>query len=305
MQRKTTQINTWKVKDINPQIITLLNQIKEFETQAISLQNQKNTLKKTLKRWGNERNTLNLLVRKKWNEIHLMKTQRDEKNQTIKQIKEDAAVIRTQLDAKKRRYLTYKKRSPLISHTILQNNIEHYKQQIKDLDWKIQTTPLSRENEEKIISQIKYLEDQLSITKNTITLKKNQEKLLSTINALAKRRTTLHKQKEEYVQKSQEYHTKMLELIKEVDKIKTKADAAHNNYMNINKKITGIYNEHSKITNQIKILTLTLKKSEESSKKKKLDLILEEQSKKAHEKMKQQKKLTLNEYKLLRKKGLA
>jgi phosphoserine phosphatase len=245
------------------------------------------------------------MTRKKWNEIHLLKTQRNEKNQSIKQIKEDTAVIRTQLEAKKRRYILLKKRSPLISKTTLQNNIERYTQQIKDLDWKIQTTPLSRENEEQIISQIKYLEEQLSITKNTITLKKNQERLMSTINELAKRRTMLHKQKDNNVQKSQEYHTKMLELIKEVDQIKAKADSAHNNYIKISKKITGINNEYLEITNQIKILTLTLKKSEESSKKKKLNLILEEHSKKAYEKMKQQKKLTLNEYKLLRKKGLA
>jgi uncharacterized coiled-coil DUF342 family protein len=258
-----------------------------------------------LKRWSDERNALNSMIREKWKEICLLKTKRDETNQAVKQLKEDTTLILTQLDTQKSRYIALTKRSNTISYTTLQNDIELHEQKIKDLDWKIQTTPLSRVNEEQIISQIRYLEEQLLLNRKAITLKKEKDELFSIIKKLSVRSNTIHHQKLDYVKKGQDYHTKMLKMINEVNKVKIKADLAHNTCIKFTNEVNTIYNQYLGITNQIRNITLTIRKIEEKTKQKDLELMIEEQSKKAHEKMKQRKKLTLNEYRLLRKKGLA
>ena len=97
----------------------------------------------------------------------------------------------------------------------------------------------------------------------------------------------------------------MLQMIKKVDKLQAEADLTHKNYLKINYVITYIHNHYIDLTNQIKSLNLKIRKIKETTKRKNLDLMIEEQSKKAYEKMKQRKKLTLNEFKLLRRKGLA
>jgi uncharacterized coiled-coil DUF342 family protein len=97
----------------------------------------------------------------------------------------------------------------------------------------------------------------------------------------------------------------MFEQIKQVDKIKAEADLAHKNYIKFNNEVNEIHNHYLEVTNQIKNITHKIRKIKKETKRKNLDLMIEEQSKKAYEKLKQRKKLTLNEYILLRKKGLA
>lgn len=257
-----------------------------------------------MKRWSDERNALNLIVREKWKEINLLKNKRDEINQSVKKLKKDEALILIQLDAKKSRYIDLTKRPNTISYTTRQNKIEIH-QQIKDLDWKIQTNPLSRIEEEEIISQIRHLEEELLINRKALNLKKEKDELFSTIRELSVRRDTIHRKKVDCVKKSQEYHTKMLELIKEVDKVKAEANLAHKNCIKFNNAVNDIHNHYLGVTHQIKSITHEIRKIEERTKRKDLDLMIEEQSKKAYEKMKQGKKLTFNEYILLRKKGLA
>ena len=257
-----------------------------------------------MKRWSDERNALNLIVREKWKKINLLKTKRDEINQSVKKLKKDEVLILIQLDAKKSRYIDLTKRPNTISYMTRQNEIEIH-QQIRDLDWKIQTNPLSRIEEEEIISQIRHLEEQLLINRKALNLKKGKDELFSTIRELSVRSDTIHRKKVDCVKKSQEYHTKMLELIKEVDKVKAEADLAHKKFIKFNNVINDIHGHYLGVTHQIKSITHKIRKIEERTKRKALDLMIEEQSKKAYEKMKQGKKLTLNEYILLRKKGLA
>jgi len=157
-----------------------------------------------LKSWSDKRNVLNSIVREKWKEINLLKNKRDEINQSVKKLKKDEALFLTQLDAKKSRYIDLTKRSNTISYTTLQNDIELHEQKIKDLDWKIQTTPLSRIEEEEVISQIRHLEEQLLINRKAINLKKEKEELFSTIAELSVHSNTIHKQKVDYVKKGQE-----------------------------------------------------------------------------------------------------
>ena len=257
-----------------------------------------------MNRWSDERNALNLIVREKWKDINIFKNKRDEINQSVKKLKKDEALILIQLDVKKSRFYDLLKKPNSFSDTTRQNDIELH-QQIKALDWKIQTNPLSRIEEEAIISQIRHLEEQLLINRKALNLKKQKDELFSIIKALSIRSDTLHRKKVESVKKSQEYHTKMLELIKEVDKVRAEADLAHKNCIKFNNAINDIHNNNLEITRQIKSITYKIRKIEETTKRKDLELMIEEQNKKTYEKMKQGKKLTLNEYILLRKKGLA
>jgi uncharacterized coiled-coil DUF342 family protein len=257
-----------------------------------------------LNRWCDDRDALNLIIREKWTAINLLKNKRDEINQSVKNLKEDESLILIQLDAKNNRYIDLTKKSTPLSNMPRQNKIELDKQ-IKDLDWKIQTNPLSRIEEEEIISQIRHLEKQLLINRKELHLKKQKDELFSTIKELSIHRDTVLRQKIDCVKKSQEYHTKMFEQIKQVDKIKAEADLAHKNYIKFNNEVNEIHNHYLEVTNQIKNITHKIRKIKKETKRKNLDLMIEEQSKKAYEKLKQRKKLTLNEYILLRKKGLA
>ena len=107
------------------------------------------------------------------------------------------------------------------------------------------------------------------------------------------------------MKKSQECHTKILELIKAVDKVKAEADLAHKHCIKFDNAANDVHNNYLGIIHQIKSIRNKIREIAEHTKRKDLDLMIEEQNKKAYEKVKKGKKLTLNEYILLRKKGLA
>jgi uncharacterized coiled-coil DUF342 family protein len=257
-----------------------------------------------VKKWRTERNHLNLIVQEKWKQINFLKNKRNEQNQFIKKLKKDEASLLTQLDEKKATCAELLKRSNLSQFIPFQSDTKIH-QQIKDIDWEIQTTPFSRMEEGELISQIRRLEEQLFLIRKTKQLKKEKEELLATIKQLSHQRKTIHRKKVACVKQSQKFHTKMLALTKEVDKVKAEADSAHHNVHKFNKEVTDIHNQYLGITKQITSITHQIEEIDKKSKQKDLTLMIEEQSKKAYEKMKQRKKLTLNEYILLKKKGLA
>lgn len=129
--------------------------------------------------------------------------------------------------------------------------------------------------------------------------------MFSTIKELSTHLDIIHRKKIDCVKKSQEYHTKMLERIKKVDKVKAEADLAHKYFIKFNNEVNNLHKHYLEVNNQINSITHKIRKIKKDTKQKDLDLMIEEQNKKAYEKMKQGKKLTLNEYILLRKKGLA
>ena len=284
-------------------IDSLLKKMDVLDVQATSLRNQREALNNELRKWLGRRDSLNLMRRKIWKEISLYKDKRDEINQAVKKLKKDQVNVISQINAGNKQYVDLTKRLNVLLSKTVQNG-DDVNRQIKDLDWEIQTNPLTPVEEAEIIDQIRRLEKQLLIHREALNLKNKKSELFSEIEDLKIRRNAIHNEKADYVNKSREYHNKMLERIKEANRLKVEADLAHKKFVEFREAANDIHNKYLEVTTQIKSISLKIREIEESTHRKNLDKMIQVRSKEAYEKLKERKKLTLDEYKILRRKGL-
>ena len=111
---------------------------------------------------------------------------------------------------------------------------------IENLDWKIQTTSLTVQEEESLIDEVRNLEIRLSFYKQITKLEDKLLELQTGENVLETEAQTCHEKLSELAEQSQTFHEKMLKTLSKVRGLKVEADNAHQKYLQI-KRIWIMY----------------------------------------------------------------
>ncbi|MEM3134385.1 MAG: hypothetical protein QW502_01500, partial [Candidatus Bathyarchaeia archaeon] len=180
---------------------------------------------------------------------------------------------------------------------------ESLKKEIAELDWRIQTTPLSLDEEKRIIERIRTLESQLSFY-----LKLNS--MRDEISAIEKRLETLREEISscknriaETIAKSQDFHDKMVERLKEVDRLRAEADELHKKYLEKRGKVDELRLKYRESLNQISAIRKIIREEEERKKAEFISALKEKIGKEALEKLKRGEKISFEEFKILAEQG--
>ncbi len=290
------------MSDIND-VKALLKRIKELNLQAESLREQRNTLNFEAKKWADRRDILNNNNKAARNELKMHRSKRDEANETVKRLKEERSEISTQMDAKREEYNTLRdKINKLLGRT--SQSLDVVKRQINRLDWKIQTNPLSAVEENEIIEQIRLLEKEKLFHKEAAMLKDRLIELKAELGALRIKRSEIHNQICEFVDISRGHHDKMLKKMSEAKPLINEADDAHRKYLEYERSADEAHRKYLETIEQIKIADANIKEIESTEFNKLLSKQVELVREVAYEKLKNGKKLTFDEFKLLKEKGL-
>ena len=291
-----------EMSDIND-VKTLMNKREELALQVETLKKQRDALNSEVKKWVERRDALNVKNSEIWNEVKIQKDKRDDVNETVNKLKKRRSEIISQLKTKREEYFTLRERgNNLLGRT--SQSAGSVKHQIDKLDWEIQTNPIPPTEENKIIEQIRLLEKQLLIHKEAASLKERLTELRAELGILSIKSNETNSQIAEFANKSQEYHKKMFERVNEIKPLKEKADDAHRHFLECKKAANEIHRKYLETIEQIKIFNVKIKEIEDTEYNERLNKQIEKMVETASKKLKDNRKLTLEEFKLLKEKGL-
>jgi len=273
--------------------------IEEINQKLSELKMQKDRLYSEMKRCTEKRDELNQEFRNLRGEILELRSERDELNEKVKELKQqrDDTRGKSQEIVAEMRELNQKttelnRRKPSRAYqTLLAES--------KNIEWKIQTTPLSLQEEKKLIEQVKQLETELKIYRKLDQIKQKTIELKAELKALEAMANVCHQKLTDIAQKSQEVHAKMLTKIEESEKIKSEADGLHALYLQTKTEAMPIREELVELSNQMKKIEEEIIEENEREKKKTEQILREKLEADARKKLRRGEKLSWEEFQLI------
>jgi uncharacterized coiled-coil DUF342 family protein len=171
---------------------------------------------------------------------------------------------------------------------------------IEELDWQIQTNSLTPTQERELIGRIKALEEQMLACKENEVIEDKHLLLRASFSAIRIAANNLHEQVVELAKHSQELHEKMLEKIKEAEALKPEADEAHQKFSNLRSQADEAHKCYSEAVANAK----AIRQEQENEEKSRIESAMTMGAEEAIRKFKEKRKITLDEFKILRSKGL-
>ena len=277
--------------------------INELTQKLEPLTEQKGALDDEADRLAEKRNNLNEEMRNLRAEIQELRSERDQANEKVKELKQQrnttTATIREKIEEIKKlgeERHDFSKKIPSRSHRALE-------EEVKSIDWKIQTSSLTLQEEKNLVGKVKALETQLDFHRKVEQLQMRIDALHAEVNNLQTERERCHEALTAHSQKSQEIHAKMLTKIEESKKNKMEADGAHKRFVEAREKTKPLREEIATISCKIRQLESEVRGEHEKERKQSENLLRQTLENKAMEKLRKGEKLSWEEFQLVAEKG--
>lgn len=280
-----TQEKTQKVEELQRRITVLEEEKEKQSTEA--------------RKWAEKRDRLNEKVKNLSIEIRRLKNERDGMNHEVQNLKQLREETKTVIYEKIGELRELSQQVRILIQQKPSKNIQTLQKKMEEIEWKIQTTSLSLEEERQLVDQVQKLGAEITILEKLDSLDQKKKKVQTELEAAKVSNQSYHNKLMEKAQKSQEFHNKIGEKIDEAKKVRAEADEMHRNYVQTRQNNEPIQKEIADISNKIELLRKEIHRDEEKERKmvkKSLRKKLEEQARK---KIKGGEKLTWNEFKIL------
>jgi uncharacterized coiled-coil DUF342 family protein len=278
--------------------------IEELTKKLSALKEQRDKLDAEAYEWAEKRNELNDKVKSLRDGILELRAERDRINDQVKELKQQrndtTTRIREEIEEMKKLNQESKalaKKRPSRSHQALQKEVE-------SIDWKIQTTPLTLQEDKELVGQVKELEAQLNVYRKLEQLAQKVLELRKEVRALRSENGLRHQKLTKNAEESQEIHRNMIGKIEDSKKYKIEADVMHKRFLEVKEKARPVEGEMMGLANQIRQLRAEIRVEEEKERKQDQDALRETLERQAREKLKRGEKLTWEEFQLLAEKGV-
>jgi uncharacterized coiled-coil DUF342 family protein len=277
--------------------------IEELTQKLAPLTEQKDALDGAADRLAEKRNRLNEELRNLRAEIQELRGERDQANEKVKELKQqrNTATLRIREKIEEIKKLSaerhdFSKRIPSRSHRALEEEVER-------IDWKIQTSSLTLQEEKDLVGKVKVLETQVDVYRKVEQLERKIDALRNEVKNLKAERERCHEALTAHSQESQEIHAKMLAKIEESRKTKMEADGAHKRFLEAREKAKPLREEIATISCKIRQLETEVREEHEKERKKSESLLRQTLEKRAMEKLRRGEKLSWEEFRLVAEKG--
>lgn len=276
----------------------LRKEIEEIENSIFQLENSKENFKKEAQIHLKKRESANDHFKKINAEATDYRNKRDLLNQEVHDLKFKRENSKKELLSKRNEI-----QKKLISLNKLKknipNNFNSLKKEQGKLEWTIQTNPLSKQKEQKLIERINEIEHklvdyiQMKDLKNEISHEREDIKLLQN------QMNSFYEEQAKLSEKSDICHEELLKIYSKAKKFRKESSNAHESYIKYQDKLFQIRNEIKHEVIKVKelrkklyeILKLTQVEKDDDFQKKSLDGALK--------KFKKDRKVTLEEFKLV------
>lgn len=278
--------------------------IDEMNQKLSALKEQKDRLGSEALECVEKRNRLNEQFRDLRAEISKLRAERDEANEKVKWLKQRRTELKAKIYEKVEESKRLNREVKVLAEKEPRRNYQALQKEFEELEWEIQTTALSVQEEKELVERVKQVELQLSVYRKRERLDQEVSKLRSEIKALDAEGKQCHQTLTTIAPKSQETHQKMLAKIEESKKIKAKADDLHKAFLQARERLKPIQEEIDKVFREIKQVKGEIREEEEKQKKHSEEALRDKLEQQAREKLKRGEKLTWEEFQLLAEKGM-
>jgi len=168
---------------------------------------------------------------------------------------------------------------------------------IDELNWKIQTLSLSVKEEKKLLDQIRYLELQLIKGNKIKSLNEKLTSLKAEIESTKARLDEFQKKIKELANRRREIFAEITKYSTEFKALKSRTAPVYQKWIELKTKLNENHQRYVELTTKRKTTEINIKSLREG-------IVLINYEKRALDKLREGKRLTLEEYKFLAEKGL-
>ena len=227
------------------------SKLDELEAQAAELRKNRNTLFEQIKKIKEERDRLNKASRAAREQALKHRTERDRINAKVQEIKKSLGPLFEELD-EKNQALAEADRAIRDEYRELPNK-KRVQEDLKSIEWEVMTTPtqemLGREDE--IIARAGRLSKTLEEFKNVEQKQDKKMDYLAEKKATEVEITAMRNEISQLAEHSQEHHERMILFFEQADEEKKKADDAHSRYVEKIQEVEKIKEELNLIMPEI------------------------------------------------------
>lgn len=282
----------------------LKQRIAELNRELATLNEDHDRLSLEAKKWAERRDSIHGQVKSLRTEAADLKEKRDKLNARVQELKTLREQAKTELRERNAQILELKAKLGVLMEKKPPKSMHEIQKEIESLEWRIQTTHLTLEEEKSLIDRVRPLEAQLLVHNQILKLKDALVKLKTEREALGFKAKLYHERLSELAEQSQAFHETMLEILNRIHAFQAEADTAHQKYVQTKQQAQDFRQKHVNLSHQIKILKQKLHQAEEERQAKRRLEIRKELEEKALEKLSRGGKLTWEEFKILAEQGI-
>jgi uncharacterized coiled-coil DUF342 family protein len=250
------------------------------------------------------RNSLNQQISDLLNESKDAKKNRNDLNQKVSELKKERDAMRQQLDEF---FKQFEELDSQVRNTENHQSIINMKKQIHQEEWTLQTQKITPAEENAIVERISQIEAKLSQMNDISKVLTERKKVQTDIHSLKIKLKIASDQIHKYSQESQVHHNRMVDSLALIDnEIKAKADDAHQKYLEARSKADDYYTKSQTLIPRINEIMNELGEFHDMKniQIEKVTEVVQNRVEKAVEKFKAGKRLTLEEFTMLVKRGM-
>jgi uncharacterized coiled-coil DUF342 family protein len=278
--------------------------IQQLEQKLTSLLEEEDSLRNLTNQLAEKRNKLNDRSRNLREEVQQLRTERDQVNNKVKTLKEKRNDLTSTIKEKIERIKQVNEEGKSIAEKKPRRTHKDLQDEVDSIDWKIQTTSHTLQEDKEMVEQVKQLEAQLSVHKKLEHLRKTVQDEKAHVARLRAESQQSHQGLTAQAQIGQELHSRMLAKIGEAKTVKAEADAFHKQFLEAKEKAKPVREQIVSITTEIRRLKGEVREEEQEERKHNEDELRESLETKAREKLKRGEKLSWQEFQLLSEKGV-
>jgi uncharacterized coiled-coil DUF342 family protein len=250
------------------------------------------------------RDKLNEQVRTLRGEIEKLRATRDDLNEQVRKLKQQRSVAVSRIREKMGELRAISQEKRTIAEDKPSRSYQSLKKELEDIEWKVQTTSHTLQEDKEMMEQVKQLEIQLSVYKKIEKASQKASDLRNQINTLKNENEICHKKLTTLAQRSQELHKSMLEKVEESKTKRKEADEMHKQFLDARMKTRPLQDEIVAVSAQMLQLRKGLHEAEQKQRKESENTLRQTIEKQAQEKLKRREKLSWEEFQLLAEKGM-
>ncbi len=250
------------------------------------------------------RDKLNEQVRTLQAEVQKLRATRDGLNEEVRKLKQQrsAAVSKIREKIEELRAISQEKRT--IVEDKPSRSYPSLKKELEEVEWKVQTTSHTLQEDKEMMEQVKQLETQLSVYRKIEKSSQKASDLRNQVDTLKNENEVRHKKLTTLAQRSQELHKNMLEKVEEAKTKRKEADEMHKQFLEARMKAKPLQDEIVAVSAQMLQLRKNLQETDQKQKKESEDKLRQKIEEQAREKLKRREKLSWEEFQLLAEKGM-
>jgi uncharacterized coiled-coil DUF342 family protein len=250
------------------------------------------------------RDKLNEQVRTLRTEVQKLRTTRDELNEEVKKLKQQRSVAVSKIREKIEGLRAISQEKRTIAENKPSRPYQPLKKELEEVEWKVQTTSHTLQEDKEMMEQVKHLETQLSVYRKIEKFSQKASELRNQVNTLKNENEVRHQKLTTLAQRSQELHKNMLEKIEVAKTKRREADEMHKQFLEARMKVKPLQDDVVAVSAQMLQLRKGLREAEQKQKKESEDTLRQTIENQAREKLRRGEKLSWEEFQLLAEKGM-